>query len=71
MAGKLRQSGESVPEFMTIPEVAQLLRIAERTVYALARNGRIGGSTKIGGQWRFEKQTLLAWLQKGGEAATR
>ena len=55
-------------EFLTIGEVANLLKLGERTVYQLAREGRLGGAAKVGNQWRFEKTALLKWLQQGGEA---
>jgi PTS system nitrogen regulatory IIA component len=55
-------------EFLTIAEVAKLLKLGERTVYQLAREGRIGGVAKVGNQWRFEKSALLEWMKRGGEA---
>ena len=55
-------------EFLTIGEVAKLLKLGERTVYQLAREGRIGGVAKVGNQWRFEKTALLDWMKQGGEA---
>ena len=54
-------------DLMTIPEVATLLRLAERTVYDMCRGGRIPGVAKVGGQWRIERKRLLAWLAAGGE----
>ena len=58
-------------EFLTIAEVSDLLKLGERTIYQLAREGRLGGVAKIGGQWRFEKAALLKWLEAGGEAPRR
>jgi PTS system nitrogen regulatory IIA component len=55
-------------EFLTIGEVAKLLKLGERTVYQLAREGRIGGVAKVGNQWRFEKGALIEWMKQGGEA---
>lgn len=55
-------------EFLTIPEVAKLLKLGERTVYELARQGRLVGAAKIGGQWRCEVGALTEWLKQGGEA---
>jgi len=43
----------------------------ERTVYTLARAGRIGGAIKIGNQWRFDQEALSAWLKSGGAAPTQ
>lgn len=54
------------PEFLTIPEVAVLLRIGERTTYDLARLRKI--AAKVGGQWRIRRRDLDAWIEKGGEA---
>ena len=56
-------------EFLTIAEVAQLLKIGQRTVYQLACEGRIGGAAKVGSQWRFDRVALHKWLSAGGEAA--
>lgn len=55
------------PEFMTLAEAAELLRIAERTCYDLARQGRLPAA-KVGGQWRIRRTHLDAWIDKGGEA---
>ena len=57
------------PEFLTILEVAELLRLAERTAYDLVRKGRIPGAAKVGGQWRIRRADLDAWLAAGGEAS--
>ena len=59
----------NTPEFLTLPEVAALLRIGERTAYDLARAGRIPAA-KVGGQWRIRRTDLDAWLARGGEAGT-
>ena len=54
-------------DFLTIKEVCVLLRLGERTVYDLCRQGKLVGAAKIGGQWRINKDTLMAWLEAGGE----
>jgi excisionase family DNA binding protein len=59
-----------MPEFMTIAEVAKLLKLGERTVYQLAREGRLGGAAKVGSQWRFDAGALQKWLRNGGEAGS-
>jgi len=43
-------------EFLTIPEVADLMRIGQRTAYELARSGQLGGAIKVGNQWRVERR---------------
>ncbi len=58
-------------ELMTLQEVADYLRVTEKTVYRLLRRNRIP-ATKVGHQWRFEKNSIDEWLQQssvGGKAA--
>jgi excisionase family DNA binding protein len=52
---------------LTIPEVAELLRIAEKTVYALAQRGEIP-AFKVGGQWRFSRGAIQAWIDERSRA---
>ncbi len=52
---------------LTIREVAELLKINEKTVYKLAAEGKIPGF-KVGGSWRFERATMTKWIEKGGVA---
>ena len=54
--------GKTVPEFMTVLEVAELLKVSDRTVYDLCRQGLLPGAAKIGKQWRDD---LLAWQGRG------
>ncbi len=49
-------------EFLTIPEVATLLRIGQRTTYDLARRGKLGGAIKVGSQWRVELRAFRQWV---------
>ena len=44
-------------EMMTVREVAQWLKVDERTVYNLANAGKLPG-VKIGKQWRFRKSDI-------------
>jgi len=55
-----------MPEYLTIPEVCTLLRLAEKTVYTMCREGRLPGAVKVGNQWRVEHEKLRAWLDAGG-----
>ena len=58
-------------EYLTIAEVCDKLRLAERTVYEMVRSGRLPGATKVGGSWRINRQVLEEWLAAGGEAADK
>ena len=46
---------------LTIREVAEYLKVTEKTVYTLAQQRRIP-SFKVGGQWRFRREDLGAWI---------
>ena len=56
-----------MPEYLTIKETAQLLRLGERVVYEKLRNGQIPGAAKAGGKWRVDKDKVVAWMAAGGE----
>ena len=49
--------------------VAALLKISERTVYAMAKEGRLPGAVKVGGSWCVLRPKLMTWLEAGGDAA--
>lgn len=56
-------------EVLTIKEVAVLLKLAEKTVYAMAAAGEIP-AFKIRGQWRIKRTELDRWMDaqpRGGE----
>lgn len=46
-------------EILTLPEVAQLLKVAEKTVYTMAQKGALP-AFKVGGQWRFKRDDIDA-----------
>jgi PTS system nitrogen regulatory IIA component len=50
-------------DILTIDEVAQYLRVSERTVYDWAQKGEIP-SGKIGTAWRFKKTELEKWVNE-------
>lgn len=53
---------------LTIREVAELLKINEKTVYKLAADAKIPGF-KVGGSWRFDRATIARWIEKGAVPA--
>ena len=50
-------------EIMTVEEVADYLRVTEKTIYRLLKQGKIP-SAKVGRQWRFQKSSIDEWLQQ-------
>lgn len=62
-----------VAQFLTIPEVARVLRVGERTAYALARSGKLAGALKVGSQWRVSRTAFREWAaaREAGSARRR
>ena len=53
-------------ELMTVEELAGYLRVTEKTVYRLLKQGRIP-AVKVGHQWRFDKNSIDEWLHHNME----
>lgn len=48
---------------MTIDEVAAYMQLSRFTVYRLAKD-RFIPATKIGRQWRFQKEEIDRWMRE-------
>ena len=48
-------------EVLTIKEVAAMLKVGEKTAYTLAQSRDLPGF-KVGGQWRFRRSDIQAWI---------
>jgi len=57
-------------EILTIREVAELLKINEKTAYKLAAAGKLPGF-KVGGSWRFERREIAGWIKRKVEEQQR
>ena len=53
----------SKPEIMTVQEVAEFLRVSERTVYEWATHGIIPCG-KLGTTWRFKRTQVEKWVDE-------
>lgn len=49
-------------EILTLKEVSEYLKLAEKTAYRLAAEGKLPGF-KVGGSWRFKQQDIAAWIE--------
>ena len=58
MTSNLDHSG-----IMTIGEVADYLKVTERTIYRLAVAKKVP-AFKVGGSWRFSKIDIDAWIKE-------
>lgn len=55
-------------EVLTIKEVAEYLKVNERTIYRLAASNELPGF-RVGNAWRFKRSDLDAWVIKQTEQA--
>lgn len=65
MMGRMKQD-----DIITIREVADYLKIAEKTAYKLALEGVIPGF-KVGGAWRFKREDIVKWVEKQSRIAAK
>ena len=49
-------------DVMTVREVAEYLKVKDRTIYRLVANEEIPGF-KVGGSWRFRKSEIDQWTE--------
>lgn len=52
-------------KMLTVAEVAEILRVSERTIYNLLEAGNLRG-VRIGRSWRIEKEALAELTRPGG-----
>jgi len=64
LAGSLDGDADEV---LTLDEVAALLRVPVASVRARAQAGELPGR-ELGGEWRFARGAVLAWLGGAGKA---
>lgn len=50
-------------EILTLPEVAELLKVAGKTVYTMAQKGELP-AFKVRGQWRFKRIDIDHWIEQ-------
>lgn len=50
-------------EILTLKEVAEYLKLAEKTAYRLAAEGKLPGF-KVGGSWRFKREVIESWIKE-------
>ena len=57
-------------EILTLPDVAKLLKVAEKTDYTMAQKNELP-AFKVRGQWRFKRTDIDAWIEQQKTAAAR
>ncbi len=54
-------------EILTLPDVAQLLKVANKTVYNMVQKRELP-AFKVRGQWRFMRVDIDQWIEQQKEA---
>lgn len=52
-----------ISDIMTVKELSEYLKIAEKTAYRFALEKKIPGF-KVGAAWRFRKSEIDAWIKE-------
>jgi excisionase family DNA binding protein len=53
-------------EILDVNRAAKILGVSSRTVYNMARQGKIP-AMRVGREWRFARKTLIDWVSKSSE----
>lgn len=57
----MRSSVELGSEVLTIDEIARYLKVSSKTIHRMLKANEIP-ARRVGGQWRFMRDAILAWL---------
>lgn len=55
------------PEILTIEETAEFLRVSDKTIRRMLKDGRLKG-IDLGGVWRISREELEGFIKRGGVA---
>jgi len=59
----MRAESAMTDQILTLKEVAEYLKLAEKTAYKLAAEGKLPGF-KVGGSWRFKAVDIERWIEE-------
>ncbi len=71
LAAHTREETEPAPSVLNVDELAVLLRVERKTVYAAIARGEIPGVRRIGTLLRVSRERVLAWLAQGQDRVSR
>ena len=55
---------QGAPVFLTVSEVAKILRTSEPAIYIMRQRGQLPGVTRIGRRILIRRDALLDWLDE-------
>jgi excisionase family DNA binding protein len=66
-----RSRSDTTPPVLTVDELAALLRVNRKTVYAALSRGEIPSAKRIGATYRIHREAVLEWLASSQDRAAR
>ena len=57
------QSLDPTEQILTVPEVAALLRVVDKTIYTMVQRSEMP-AFKVRGQWRFRRSDIDDWINR-------
>ncbi|MCL0034826.1 helix-turn-helix domain-containing protein [Dehalococcoidia bacterium] len=51
-------------KWLTLEQIAEYLQMSTSSIYKMAQKGKIP-AYKVGRQWRFKKEEIDRWIEKG------
>jgi len=64
MTGKKKQGDLAMDKWLTLEQIAEYLQMSTSSIYKMAQKGKIP-AYKVGRQWRFRKEEIDRWIEKG------
>ena len=61
----------AAPEFLTVEELADLVRVNRKTIYDALARGDIPGARRVGGTYRILRDAVLSWFASGQGCVSR
>jgi excisionase family DNA binding protein len=55
-------------EILTLPEVAELLKVGYETIYSMVQKGQLP-AFKVGGEWRVQRVDIDEWIDQQTDQA--
>lgn len=56
-----------LPQLLTINDVAEILKISQRSIWRLVASGKLLAPLRIGGSIRWKREDIREWIDSGCE----
>jgi excisionase family DNA binding protein len=64
------EPANGTPVFLTVDELAALLRVNRKTVYEALARGEIPGARRVGNTYRILRAAVLVWFTSANDRAS-